>query len=191
MLGGIVFQLGMLLFAIILNHLLLNVLHVVAIVVYTACAFEFFLRYVSKKPVRRPQALSSPELGSESTATISVEAREKQKDGTEWIGKSLGKVKMMGFGLMFSTLVILIRYAILCHAYGQRTKVPAALYTVRLNSQMAGKGVLFRRRYTLVSSVSLLRMGAAADCFQDVLDGAMIVLAIYTLNFLHPGRLLR
>ena len=26
--------------------------------------------------------------------------------------------------------------------------------------------------------------------FQDVFDGAMIVLAMYTLNLLHPGRLL-
>lgn len=61
------------------------------------------------------------------------------------------------------------------------------------NYQTGGTEELFLLRYTLVC-------GRMHGCYirsswisypTDVLDGAMIVLAIYTMNFAHPGVLLR
>jgi len=57
---------------------------------------------------------------------------------------------------------------------------------------MAGVDVLFVLRFTSVRQIDLPFYLAAElfiDFDKDVLDGAMIVLAIYTINLCHPGRL--
>jgi len=53
----------------------------------------------------------------------------------------------------------------------------------------AGLGESSPRKFISVRHSSLFRFQALI-CYSDVLDGAMIVLAIYTLNFAHPGVLL-
>ncbi len=60
---------------------------------------------------------------------------------------------------------------------------------------MAGEVVSYLLKYTSVRDDLPLLICLAADSlhstlYEDVLDGGMITLATYTLNFLHPGTLL-
>ena len=55
---------------------------------------------------------------------------------------------------------------------------------------MVGPGGLSPHKYTSVSTRSMWQ-GCCADWHHvDVLDGGMIVLALFTLNIFHPGFLL-
>lgn len=67
---------------------------------------------------------------------------------------------------------------------------PAEPYTVRLSLRTDSTAVSSRRRSTLVR-VSLDPVDPIPDIScTDVLDGAMVVLAMYAFNLFHPGRLL-
>jgi len=57
---------------------------------------------------------------------------------------------------------------------------------------MAGKGESFQHNFTSVRlSTYSSHDNILNTVLVDVLDGAMVTMAIYTLNFTHPGFLLR
>ena len=68
----------------------------------------------------------------------------------------------------------------------------SARYTVPSSSRMGGRGGSSRLRSTIVgfSFVHILQL-CSPYFAADVLDGAMITLAMFTLNALHPGYLLK
>ncbi|KAL0961260.1 hypothetical protein HGRIS_006223 [Hohenbuehelia grisea] len=118
MLGGIVFQM-------------------VTITVYVLCAAEFYIRYMSDKPVRSTSNASSD---------------------TEVVRGAFDKrLKLMSLALSLSTVCLLIR----------------AIYrTIELAGGWRGRVIM-------------------TEIYFNVLDGAMVIIAIYALNFAHPGLLLR
>ena len=65
------------------------------------------------------------------------------------------------------------------------------LSTVRLNYLMAGVDVLSVLNFISVRFFQFYLSCVVSDLVcVDVLDGAMVVLAVYTMNLAHPGRLL-
>ncbi|KAJ8509286.1 hypothetical protein ONZ45_g8529 [Pleurotus djamor] len=119
MLGGIVFQL-------------------VAITVYSICAFEFFMRYLYDRPVR---SVAKP-IGRDQDATR---------------GLLDARLKLMTGALFFSTLLLFIR---------------SVYRTIELADGWDGRII-------------------TTEVYFNVLDGTMVLLAMFTLNFAHPGILLR
>lgn len=67
-------------------------------------------------------------------------------------------------------------------------------YTVRLNYRAVGMGVLSALKFISVCvffHIFIYSLCLVSDFVcADALDGAMIVLAVYTMNLAHPGRLL-
>jgi len=110
-------------------------LQMIAITIYIGFAVEFFFRYFNDNPVYDTSA-SSVEGG-----------KPTQLDK---------RMKIMIFGLMFSTICLFIR---------------AVYRTCELSNGWSGRII-------------------STQVYFNVLDGAMITLAIYTLNFIHPGFLL-
>ncbi|KDR79914.1 hypothetical protein GALMADRAFT_222849 [Galerina marginata CBS 339.88] len=111
------------------------VFQLIIILVYAACAVEFFLRYHMDAPF-----------------SARMDIRNDKADR----GELTSNVKTMAFALAFSTTCFFIR----------------SIYRI---AELAD-GWTGRIIHTQV--------------YFNVLDGAMIILAIYTLNFFHPGRLL-
>lgn len=137
MLGGIAFQLA-------------------SIVVYTACALEFAIRYKTKRPI--PGRVASPapefvELERNASLGSTLAQTQQPKDGEMSLSADLRKVKIMGGALAFSTVAILIR---------------SVYRLIELADGWDG---------TVITT----------EWYFNVFDAAMIVLAIYTLNFIHPG----
>ncbi|OCB89125.1 RTA1-domain-containing protein [Sanghuangporus baumii] len=110
------------------------ILQMVAITFYVLLASEFFVRFVTKRPVRM-------------TSYLAVDPSKKHLHT---------KMKIMIFGLGFSTVCIFIR---------------TVYRTIELLNGFTGR---------------IIR----TQIYFNVLDGLMIVLATYCLNFLHPGYLL-
>ncbi|PPQ64037.1 hypothetical protein CVT24_008850 [Panaeolus cyanescens] len=122
MLGGIAFQL-------------------LVIVVYSACGFEFFMRYLRDKPFT-PQ--SRAKIWENKSIHMLTAGRRSALTP---------KLKIMGSALIFNTTTLFIR----------------AIYrTIELEDGWNG---------SIITN----------ELYFNILDGAMIVLAIYTLNFVHPG----
>jgi hypothetical protein len=85
MLGGIVFQLCAPFAVHSCPFCLLTFMQSVSLIIYASCATEFFWRFLSDKPIRQASS-SQPKM------TLSP------------------PVKMMIFGLIFSTTCLFIRY---------------------------------------------------------------------------------
>ncbi|RXW23951.1 hypothetical protein EST38_g1927 [Candolleomyces aberdarensis] len=118
MLGGIIFQLAV-------------------IVIFTACAVEYFTRFSKDRPLRP-----------------NVTPIEKKEEGR---ARMSPKLKIMLGGLSFNTLCLTIR----------------AIYRVVELSEGWGGPIM------------------KTELYFNVLEGCMIVLAIYTLNFIHPANFLK
>ncbi|KAL5514335.1 hypothetical protein ACEPAG_2423 [Sanghuangporus baumii] len=110
------------------------ILQMIAITFYVLLASEFFVRFITKRPVRM-------------TSYLAVDPSKKHLHK---------KMKIMIFGLGFSTVCIFIR---------------TVYRTIELLNGFTGR---------------IIR----TQIYFNVLDGLMIVLATYCLNFLHPGYLL-
>lgn len=82
MLGGIIFQLGMST-SLPFFTLSKSSFHLAVIVVFSICAIEFMIRYTRQAPVR--------------------------EDGVNARGEMTKKLRLMGCGLAFITLVLFIR----------------------------------------------------------------------------------
>ncbi|KAG6844868.1 hypothetical protein H0H87_002991 [Tephrocybe sp. NHM501043] len=104
------------------------------IIVYTCLATEFFVRFSLNKPFKRG--------GSSESLTIPKPMS--------------GKLRLMSFGLIFSTLCLFIR---------------SVYRLIELADGWTGR---------------IIR----TEIYFNVLDGAMVTLAIFSLNFIHPGFLL-
>jgi hypothetical protein len=144
MLGGIAFQM-------------------VAITIYVALASEFLWRCYTNKPVR---VISTPD-----DATVDSKEVPTAVTGP---GAITRRLKLMIFGLVFSTLVIFIR----------------SIYrTIELADGWTGR-IITTQVYFSQSSLAYHDHFVMMNKLVDILDGAMIVLAMYTLNIFHPGFLL-
>lgn len=139
-----------------------------AITFYVLLASEFFLRFKNKRPVR-------------TKAYLAVDPSRSQINR---------KMKWMVIGLGFSTICIFIRYALPPssplnrHLYALRT----VYRTIELINGFTGRIIQTQIYFSKCLQIYHDRIVTTNDA--DVLDGAMIVLATYTLNFLHPGYLL-
>jgi hypothetical protein len=96
------------------SRLLRIFLLIVSIVIYTALAAEFFLRYLTRRPIPGRVASTTPsapagaaELGEPSPNSSVVQVREKELEHEH--SMVLKRVKIIGVALAFSTIVILIR----------------------------------------------------------------------------------
>jgi hypothetical protein len=144
-----------------------RVLCVAAIIVYVFCAVEFFVRYLRDLPLNSKRATAR--------------------------GHMDGKMKLMCLGLAFSTLCLFIRY-VLC---SRRKHNPdrfifsdrrAVYRTIELSDGWNGRIITTQVYFSEPTHYLLSRL--FSSLIEDVLDGTMIVLAIFTMNFAHPGRLL-
>ncbi|KAF8192122.1 RTA1-like protein [Pholiota molesta] len=118
------------------------VLQLIIIIIFSACAIEYFMRYNKDALTKHEQNGA----GSESSST----------EGDAHRGELTPRLRTMAYGLTFSTLVLFIRgvYRIIELAGGWNGRV--------IHTQV----------------------------YFNVLDGMMVVLAIYTINVVHPGRYL-
>ena len=141
----------------------------VSLIVYVIAAIEFFLRFFADKPIRE---------ASNSRTKLTLEPR----------------MKIMLAGLIFSTTCLFIRYIDShCQAMFKLTVLSFLVRSiVPLSWPTVGKAGSFPPRFILVRWWQLV-FGAILimTLLTDVLDGGMVILAIYTLNIVHPGRLLR
>jgi len=147
----------------------------VEMAIYVLLASEFFLNYKRRKVVRKlkrtellpPQSDIVPGAGLPSAAEDKPEEEREeittgdhlelgQEPGKGSMNSITSKMKLMVFGLGFSTVLLFIR---------------AVYRTAELSNGWTGRII-----HTQV--------------YFNVLDGAMIVLAMYTLNIIHPGFLL-
>ena len=138
------------------------------ITVYSLCATEFFIRYFKKRPVRLD--------------TI---------DATR--GTFDPYLKYMSLALAFNTTCLFIRYVRICYYdssdHLQSNAFIRAVYrTIELSDGWTGR--IIGTQVYFSASFFPLPLTCINVGYLDVLDGAMIVLAIYTLNFAHPGVLL-
>jgi hypothetical protein len=84
----------------------------VSIVIYTALATEFLIRYITRRPIpgrnisQEVTSSDTIELGEARTSSSMSYLRGKQHQST---ATTLKRVRIMGMALVFSTLVILIR----------------------------------------------------------------------------------
>ncbi|PPQ84907.1 hypothetical protein CVT25_004575 [Psilocybe cyanescens] len=117
------------------------VFQLLVIVVFSACAAEFYYRYLNRLPVAR----KSGQQDTGSNLTLSNAH-----------GTLTPNIQILSYALVFSTLVFFIR----------------SIYRIiELSDGWNGRII-------------------QTEVYFNVLDGAMITLAIYTLNIFHPGRLL-
>ena len=154
---------------------------------YTFLAAEFFIRYMSNKPFRKSKL---------STAEPFIYPKLMTR-----------RIFIMSLGIGFCTLCLFIRFvAPILYFYHFYFLFPGVLisesiilllietdpYTVWSSSQTAGWDVSSVQRSTLVRHLPSYRLSSNSTpssplLLPDVLDGAMITLAIYTFNFIHPG----
>lgn len=138
------------------------------ITVYSLCATEFFIRYFKKRPVRL-------DTGDVTRGTFDC------------------YLKYMSLALAFNTTCLFIRYVRICYYdssdHSQSNAFLRAVYrTIELSDGWTGRIIgtqLYFSAPCFPHPLTCIDVG-----YLDVLDGAMIVLAIYTLNFAHPGVLL-
>ncbi|KAF8990763.1 RTA1 like protein-domain-containing protein [Cyathus striatus] len=112
-------------------------LQLIAIIVYAGLGTEFIIRYLKNKPLKATPYTSDQQIPARG----------------EWTGR----LRIMSFGLAFSTMALFIR---------------AVYRTAELINGWSGRII-------------------STEVYFNVLDGAMVILAIYTLNLTHPGFLLR
>jgi len=109
------------------------IFQMIAITLYMMLAIEFLYRYLTDKPFQRPN--------------------NEPPTGNYFVDK---KMKMMFFGISFSSLAIYVR---------------SVYRTIELTDGWSGRII-------------------TTELYFNSMDGAMILLAMFCLNFLHPGRLL-
>ncbi|RXW22085.1 hypothetical protein EST38_g3773 [Candolleomyces aberdarensis] len=127
------------------------------IVLYAICAVEFVVRYVKDWPLRAVKTVDSQ-------ASLQISGR----------GELTKKLKVMLCALAFSTIVLFIRavYRLIELADGW-------------NGRIIRTEVYFSAPSYFSFPLDAILTGRLAST--DVLDGTMVVLAIYTLNFIHPA----
>ena len=134
----------------------------VAIVFYTALAAEFLWRFAKDKPLRA--VVPGPDQ----------EAQEA-KDSTS-SNRFNSRMKLQIYGLILSTLFLFIRsiYRTIEVAFSSVYNSDALLahYIEQLNDGWTGRII-------------------STEIYFNILDGSMIVLAMYTMNIFHPTWLLR
>lgn len=101
----------------------------VAITVYMALATEFILRFLYNRPVRKARAL------------------QEKPGAAHYLERN---VKLMLFGLFFSSIAIFIRYVTSTSSLPSDQTINAGLSTVQSNSRMAGLAVSSPRSGTSV-----------------------------------------
>ena len=172
MLAGIVFQLGepdYCLFEQIANLLVSTAV----IIVYAFCGIEYYLSYSRNSLIN---SHFDKETNSDTTAQVR--------------GTYTENLKRMAYALVFTTICLFIRYV---PGYIVSRNVIylilSAIYrTIELSNGWNGRIISTQRYFSMFFTVLLLRH-AYLSLVTDVLDGAMVVLAIYTFNLAHPGRL--
>jgi hypothetical protein len=142
----------------------------VGITLYVGLASEFLWRYITRRPVRAGGAVAS----DHSAIELADKASQSQEGSMLDRSKATKRIKLMLSGLVFSTLVIFIR---------------SVYRTIELADGWSGRIITTQVYFS--QSLHRAHQRSVLNIFPDVLDGAMIVLAMYTLNIFHPGVLLR
>jgi hypothetical protein len=160
-----------------------------AIAVYVALASEFFARWALDKPVRTlgDDEMKAAEAGflkasHKKTLAAPIDHMSPRSEDTAvdvYNNTNAGlnrRAKFMIGALAFSTLCVFIR----------------SVYRVIELSEGWGGPILTTERYFRQYLVAFLIVREILTWISaDVLDGAMITLAMYCLNVFHPGWLLK
>jgi hypothetical protein len=166
------------------------VIQLVGIIVYVVLAMEFFSNCARHKSVRSVEMQSFPASYDVKKASITpADSRDDLSDmsrsecgGAQVAGRACAggemyltrKMKLMSCGLAFSTIALFIR---------------SVYRTIELSNGWSGR-IIQTQVYFSEFFFSFRWTALADNSSQDVLDGTMIVMAMYTLNFIHPGFLL-
>lgn len=141
------------------------VFQLAAITIYVALASEFLWHCFMERPVGRHSA-ASDDFASDEKETAEQPAAEPHV--------LTRRLRLMIFGLSFSTLCIFVR---------------SVYRAIELANGWTGRIITIQVYFSEFSAV-FARAFKVLTLSTDVLDGAMIVLAMYTLNVFHPGLLL-
>ncbi|KIK58627.1 hypothetical protein GYMLUDRAFT_45229 [Collybiopsis luxurians FD-317 M1] len=144
------------------GHIMLGgiVFQMATITIYVFCASEFFTRFLKDLPLR--PVIRKDESGGASSDTIACPVITDADQQPEKDDSSIITPKSIRMSAKLKLMTLALTFSTLC------LFIRAVYRTIELTNGWSGRII-------------------STQVYFNVLDGTMIVLAIYTMNFVHPG----